>query len=140
MTTSTAYVRSASFLRKFVIGIGWIGWLILVIGILPYAHLKIDQDPEIPFLIIGGILFLLAIPLTIGSAVDLLRSFRRYFLPILGVGTVTAILYLLPNVLWSQGTIFAYRTAVVFSLILTGISLFVGYGFLKQPLPVMPRL
>jgi hypothetical protein len=135
VTTSTWYIRPPG-LETFFIGIGWIGWLFLLWGFV-----QIYIYPS--HLINSGFLALLllafiAIPVTIGTIWDLLRNFLRYIPVIISVALITALLFLFPYVLWTQGTIPAYSTARGFALLLTACSLLGGGIYLRRILPFVP--
>jgi hypothetical protein len=147
VTTSTWYMRSPG-LKTLFLGIGWFGWLYLIWTFVPMyirqGYLPDTSWAYLPNLNISAwIAFLLliftAIPVTIGTIWDLLKNFRRYIPAIVGVGLITALLFLFPYVLWTQGTIPAYSTARGFALMLTGCSLLAAFTYLKRVLPFIPN-
>ena len=149
ITSSTAYIRQRLIqpLRRRALITGWLGWGTVFLG-FAYMHFgQIDQatgTTGINGLLCSGLLSLIllifiAIPLSLDALWDIARNFRRQaghiFLSGLGVG----MLYLFPLILWTQGTIPNYLTALIFSLILTLAGLFAAYKYLTRVLPILPR-
>ncbi len=132
LTTSKAYLRQE---YPFFQGIGGIGWLVITVLLLPANHPN-SSDYLLITGLLGLILLGIGLLLTIGALVDIVRNFRYVLPPILGTGLVTALLYLLPMILWTQGTIPRYTTAMLFSLFLTASAVTGGYFYLRGILPI----
>lgn len=117
---------------------GWIAWLLLTVlrltEVIPFWNLDGDGW-SIALSSLGSLVFL-AIPQIILALWDLLRNFRRYILPVVGMGLLAAGLFLLPFILWARGTIPPYTTAWVFALLLAGCAVAAAYWGLKRVLPV----
>jgi hypothetical protein len=77
-------------------------------------------------------LILLVLPQSLRATGDLFRNFRPYMLRIVTMGALASGLFLLPFVLWSQGTIPPYLTAWFFALLLALCAL-IAAGFALQP-------
>jgi hypothetical protein len=136
LVIARAYVWK-SFLWKTLAIIGLIGWLYLkTFGTREYhanpSLLSNDVYFVSGFLALG--LLLISLPLTVIALWNFARTFPRILLKILIVGVITAGLFLLPFAFWSQGTIPKYSTAELFSLILTGCTVYASYRYLQPHL------
>lgn len=137
LTTSAGYIRQSAVhvVRWVILAVGWIGWAAIALVVLPAFHH--DED----FITIGLIslpLLLLGSLLSVGAMWDFLRNFRRWLLPVLGTGSAVAVLYLVPIILWTQGTIPRYTTARDVALLLTAAALIVGRAYLSPILRMTP--
>jgi hypothetical protein len=135
LTTSAAYIRHAGRFRQLLLGIGWLSWFILTAIFLPFWHL--DSNFAIGVISLPLLVFL-AIPLGIAALFDFMKNDMRLLSYVLLVGITNALLFLFPFVLWTQGAIPPYRTALTFSLMLTLGSLAASYVYLKRILPRVP--
>jgi hypothetical protein len=150
LATSAWYMRRPG-VKTLLGGMGWLGWLALTWTFTPiyekgwyifsFSPAEFQSSPKFGgFLFVAMPLFIfIAIPVTIGTIWDLLRNFLCYIPAIVGVGLITALLFLFPYVLWTQGTIPAYSTARAFALMLTGCSLLAGFTYFKRVLPFIPN-
>ncbi|HUN07759.1 MAG TPA: hypothetical protein PLQ56_14210 [Aggregatilineales bacterium] len=115
---------------------GWMMWIVLTLFLLPSVKDFLNSDGlGIIFLSLGSLLFL-ALPQMLWAFFDFVVSFRRYILPVVGMGLLAAGLFLLPFILWARGTIPPYTTAWVFALMLAGCGVTAAYWQLKRVLPV----
>lgn len=139
LTTATAYIRrTSSDFRNTGIRLGWLEWSILA---TTWTQSSLGGEPEIAvlaWLLAVPMLFVVALPLSIGALWDMLINFRRYIPAIFGVGALSVILYLGPFVFWEKATISEYNTARSAALLLTVCSVFVAYMVLKSVLPAVP--
>lgn len=143
VTTSTAYIRFrvSSGSRHFLLATGWIGWCVLMTMLL--AENVISQSLKgrsfVPGLLALPLLLTVALPLSLGAVWDIARNFRRLLIPITLVAVSTAILFLLPFIFWTRGTIPRYITAWVFAILLVSASLLTGYFYLRKRLPMLEK-
>lgn len=141
ITTSTAYMRRARFLRKLWLAVGWLGWLALAFYFLPMDKANMKGMLASDWYVIGaiglGLLVFVALPLSIGAVYDVTYNFPRAWRPLLLAGFGTGLLYLLPLVAWSQGIVPNYRTANLFALLLTACVLYTSRSYL---LPILQNV
>jgi hypothetical protein len=141
VTTSTLYIRHRLIgLERFIFaGTGWLGWFAITFLLLPDSKVSSDSF-EMHYITVGlvslPLLVFLAIPLSVGSVWDIARNYRQHIRPIVLVGLSSAVLFLLPLVAWTQGTIPRYITALSFAVLLAFSALIAGHLYLKERLPV----
>lgn len=133
-TSARAYIREAKPLTQIALNIGRASWLILVGALL--TAFQINDDWTIA-IVSFALLFVLALPMSIATFVDMFKNFPAQFVPITYVAIPTALLFLLPYVLWANGTIYAHRTAAVFSVLMTVLCLTAGIPYLSRKLTVI---
>ena len=75
---------------------------------------------------------LFAVPMMFGQANALIRSNRRALLPTVLIAILAVVLYLLPYVVWSQGGIPFYTTAMLYALVLVAGTLIAGRLYLRR--------
>lgn len=145
ITTATAYMRQhgISWLRIGLLIVGWISWFALTLFLLPESKVKYDIFTSKDTFTIGivslPLLVFLAIPMSAGAVWDMARNFRPLWKPIALVAVGVAVLYLLPFIPWTQGTIPRYQTALGFAVFLTGAGLVAGRIYLLRVLPVVDK-
>jgi hypothetical protein len=132
VTTCAAYLDWKDRIRQGLLTIGWGGWFALNIIFLPPYHL--NDDFSIYFIGLA-MLILIAIPLSINAVWTLTTKFRRDALKISAVALMCALLYLLPFIPWTQGTIPRYTTALVFALLLAISAVASSWFYLRRVLP-----
>lgn len=139
LTTSVAYLRKHSVMQIRIIWLtlGWVAWLILTVVLLPPSQSGEFRDFSNSgwfYLAIPSFfsLILIAIPQIIMALWDLIRNFRPYILHIIAMGALASGSFLLPFVLWSQGTIPPYLTAWFFALLLA-LCAVIAAGFALHP-------
>lgn len=144
VTTSTAYIRQKSIgrIRKGLLAIGWLSWVVLTVVLLPNSK-GYAGSIFIPWFNLGlvslPLLVFLALPLSVGAVWDIARNFRKLWKQIALVAVGAALLFLLPFIPWMLGTIPRYTTALAFAMILTFSGLVSGYRYLQPVLPVLEK-
>lgn len=142
VTTSTAYLRYPVIrwrrLRFTMLSVGWVGWLVLTIGML-VRSLGIDGDRYTLGLAALPILVLIGIPLTFAALWDIAWNFRPFAKHIFRIAFGVGLLFIAPFIPWTQGTIPRYTTALNFALFLAGAGLLAGFIYLRERLPVLDK-
>ncbi|GEM_PF-649528 len=121
--------RRAVTLLNMALAVGWVGWL-TTLFITPPA-LSTGYLSGIPTLgalaaaVFGG-------PVAIKILIGTFRTDPRAVWPTLGLSALTALLFLVPFVVWSQNGIPYYYTAAIYAVILTAMMCFVGRRYLRR--------
>ncbi len=120
--------RRRSALRMSI-GIVRAGWIMAVV-LFPLA--KASGYYAIISVMAAIAVALLAVAVMLEQVYALMRSNRRPLLPAVLVAVLAAVLYLLPYVVWSQGGIPFYTTAMLYVLVLVAAALIVGRLYLRR--------
>ncbi len=75
---------------------------------------------------------LLAAPVAVTYLITVFRRNTKAAWLTIGLSVLTALLFLLPFVLWSQNDILFYRTATICALVLVAVICFAGYRYLRR--------
>lgn len=138
VTTSTAYIRRATIrFRWILLMIGWAGWLILSVSLLPqhpYGDYFYNSDYITVGLFALPLLVLIGLPLSAGAVWDIAANFRRVWRSIAFCAVGTAALYILPLLAWLLGSISLYETASFFANILATSGVIASAVFLAGQL------
>ncbi|MEZ4672445.1 MAG: hypothetical protein R3E39_31460 [Anaerolineae bacterium] len=142
VTTSTTYMRQ--YTRRWgtivLLCAGWGSWFILNL-MLPESKGR-GGSMEFPWgqiaIISLPLLVFLALPLSIGAVWDIARNFLSVWRKIAGAAVGVGLLFLLPFIPWTQGTIPRYTTALAFALLLALCGVISAAVYLRRVLPVLP--
>src|SRR5262249_12835926 len=135
LTTSATYIRRRIFIFRWVLpAIGWTGWITIAGFLLPEYHRTGDI---FTIGVVALLLLALACLALIAVIWDFLRNFRSTLRPVFKIGLVIAVLYLSPLILWTQGIIPRYSTALGVALFLTTTSIIMGIKYLRPILPTV---
>lgn len=150
VTSSAAYIHR--FQRRgygILLMVSWIAWIVFNIMTLddrlakalsvssPDMILIDDYSIAVPSFLA---LIFLAIPLSLAAIWDIGRNFRPIIKHLLIAAPIPAVLYLLPFLLWSQGTIPPYATAFAFAMGLALIGTIAAWMYLRRVLPTVEKL
>ena len=153
VTTAIAYISQKTIgrLHKTGIQFGWMCWIGLTL-FLYSLRLSVLHSGSLEGWTHGAgwadiyfsmgifslpIALVVGLPLSLNAVWHLLRYFRRFLFPILLVALGNGLLYLFPYLLWSQGRIPRYTTAVGFVALLMVCGLYASYKYLKPLLPIV---
>jgi hypothetical protein len=122
-------MRKRETLRMILVGLAWLGWSMAVV-LFPPAPAS-GYASVIPMMATIAVA-VLAVPMMLGQLKGMLFGNRPTLLPALSIATVSAVLFVLPYVVWSQGGIPFYQTAVLFALVLVAVTLIAGRAYLRR--------
>jgi hypothetical protein len=117
-------------LDLMALALAWIAWggAILIFG----PAYRQDYLTSLVFVPALAVCLLCGGSLTIVDGVNVFYEKRITLLPMLGISIVTALLFLLPYVLWTQGGIQHHSTATLFAVALTATAIFAGQQYMKR--------
>jgi hypothetical protein len=121
--------------RKGLLIFAWSLWSIVAI-VFPPA-LAYFRTPSIVVLL-TLLSALIAAPLGLYGALEIYRRFSRALVVIGVIAVSEAILFLLPYILWTQGTVPHWGTTTLFALFLVGATVFAGDRYLRQTFSTAP--
>ena len=116
-------------LRIGLVSIAWLGWIMAVMLFPPAKTASYDSTISA---MATFVVALFAVPMMLGQVNALIRSNRRALLPTVLVAVLAAVLYLVPYIVWSQGGIPFYTTAMLYALVLIAVTLIAGRLYLRR--------
>jgi len=141
LVSTIALIHSRRLLTRIWLALGWASWVILVI----MGHNIFDAldayAPNTNYAFLWGLqafgsLVLIGIPMTLWALRLLARYYGKVSPKIIVTVLLTSGAYLLPFLMWSQGTIARYYLAAIFALMLTACVLAACYSRYKERLPM----
>lgn len=143
ITTTVAYMRRFEIhFRWALLPFSWLSWMIINFMMLNDSYEAVQLTSKLDGMIaISSFLALvfLAIPLSIAALWGIIRNFRPIIKHLIITAPIPAVLYLLPFLLWSQGTIPPYATAFAFAMGLAFIGTFAASMYLRRVLPTIEK-
>lgn len=132
LNTASIRILSTTYPSLGLALLGWAIWLVLVISCMPLS-IDSSEDRYVGFVLLAlPTLVFLAIPASAVTLWNLIHHKPDFLIKIMPICLITATLFLLPYVLWTQGTILRYQTATQYALILTVGTLIACYATLRQ--------
>jgi len=150
VTSSTIYIhRFQRRVASVLILISWIAWFVFnfmvlndrltrVVNIMQFPDTRLVDDYSVAIPSFLALIFL-ALPLTIGALWDIMSNYPSIIKHLLIAALIPAVLYILPFLLWSQGTIPPYATAFAFAMGLAFIGTFAASMYLRRVLPIIEK-
>jgi len=114
----------------------WIGWGFIVLGTRPAIASRGFGTEEL--LAIGSAV--IAVLLGLIFAIGAWKRSRGAVAPLVAIAAIGSLLFLLPFLLWSQGSIPFYGTASLYAIALVAATLFAGSRYLQRFTIVEPVL
>ncbi len=127
--TNPRRARMRETLRIVLVGIAWLGWIMAVV-LFPPAQAS-GYSSAIPVMATLAVA-LFAVPMMLGQLSVLIGSNRRALMPTVLVAVLASVLYMLPYIVWSQGGIPFYGTAMLYALALVAGTLIAGRLYLRR--------
>jgi hypothetical protein len=125
--------RKLETLRLILVGLAWLGWIMAVVFFPPAP--SGGYYATIISVMAAMAVAVLAVPMMLGQIYGLLTNNRRMLLPTLGIANVSAVLFVLPYVVWSQGGLPFYNSAMLYALVLVAVTLIAGRRYLQRYFP-----
>jgi hypothetical protein len=120
--------RSRNLLR-FALLLGWLAWLgTLAIAPPALASGYMKQMPIFGVIVAAAF----AVPVSIRKLLAAFRLNAKVGWLTIGLSALTALLFLVPFVVWTQNGIPHYSTAVAYAVVLVAVMCFVGQRYLRR--------
>lgn len=132
LVQTIAIIQQSGWLVKGMLGIGWLGWVLLVVLSKPVGTL---DGIILPGMIALGLTVIIALPLTIWALYHYFTSYITAWKAIVITALLANVAFALPLVLWVLGIIPAYGTASGLALLATGVILVLCRDYLVPRLP-----
>jgi hypothetical protein len=129
LTRRLTLVRKQAALRTLPVGLAWLGWIMAVVFFPPaQASGYTGMIPVMAMIAVA----VLTVPMMLGQLKGIIAGNRRLLLPTLLIAAVSVVLFVLPYMVWSQGGLPFYRTAMLYALVLVAVTLIAGRAYLAR--------
>ncbi len=140
LVTTVTLIHSKMVLEYLWLALGWVSWIYLLLTSHRISEIAIILEPE-SYRAFNWNLFALAslcfiaIPMVSSACYRLGKYYKQAAKYILITAFLASLAYLLPLLLWTQGTIPRYYMAAIFSILLVACVLWACYQQFKDKLP-----